>query len=466
MVTGKGDRIEDSSEHTALLERLNHELRTPLNGILGAIEMLTNTVLQEEQKQYLAAINDTALALLSRFNKTIQSVAEPDVKQRRQRFQIQELIETSIHSAVLKFPHQQRHVSYQLHDLPGEFIGDGYQLGNSLTSVIASALSLSHQGNITISAKQINAKQAEQIEVCFVVEDAPTGDDHYTAMVNFSFAVKLDIAEHNSGPQTQTTNAPLAKKKVALISDCATTERSIAAKLADLGITCRVIKMFKASKKNTLKLDAHRYDAVVLSQSSDKQGWPEIINNLIASAQTTPVLLCTDHPLLQHRQEGVLELPNPVSSSSLKRALLNAIDNNKEGPPSKLENLHVLIVDDNSLNRLVLEGVLNILKVNVVSAENGNQAVQIYKKTAKDIDFIFMDCEMPLLNGYDATMAIREYEQQQHLPPTPIIALTAYVESSNIKKAMASGMDDYLSKPVTLEKIRHCLAGFGAQVSV
>jgi len=115
--------------------------------------------------------------------------------------------------------------------------------------------------------------------------------------------------------------------------------------------------------------------------------------------------------------------------------------------------LKALVAEDNAVNRIVIEGLLKKLDISTEFANNGEEAVSAICQKAPDYDLIFMDCEMPIMDGFDATVAIREWEKQQSRLAIPIIALTAHVESSYRERCFDSGMNLYLSKPVTAEKI-------------
>ncbi len=106
----------------------------------------------------------------------------------------------------------------------------------------------------------------------------------------------------------------------------------------------------------------------------------------------------------------------------------------------------VLLAEDNPTNQIVAEGMLELFGCEVYLVENGRQAVEAVKKDSYDI--IFMDCQMPELDGYSATGEIREFEQLAGVVRTPIIALTAHAMSGDRERCFTAGMDGYLSKPL------------------
>jgi len=120
---------------------------------------------------------------------------------------------------------------------------------------------------------------------------------------------------------------------------------------------------------------------------------------------------------------------------------------------TKLKNgLRVLVAEDNAVNQIVIGGLLKKFSIDAHFAQNGKEAVEAHCGD-NVFDVIIMDCEMPIMDGFHATTTIRNWEKEQNKKATPIIALTAHVESSYKTRCFDSGMNLYLSKPVTTEKI-------------
>ena len=116
-------------------------------------------------------------------------------------------------------------------------------------------------------------------------------------------------------------------------------------------------------------------------------------------------------------------------------------------------NLKVLLAEDNKVNQLVALGLLAKLGVNPDLVGDGAAAVDIVCKQQRCYDLILMDCEMPVLDGYEATLKIRQYEADQGHARTLIYALSAHVLSEHVEKCHAVGMDDFLSKPFSFNQL-------------
>ncbi len=120
--------------------------------------------------------------------------------------------------------------------------------------------------------------------------------------------------------------------------------------------------------------------------------------------------------------------------------------------------LRVLLVEDNPVNRLVAEEMLLALGCSHITASNGREGVEAYRQGK--FDLILMDCEMPIMSGYQAAETIRGIEASGNLPAVPIVALTAHALPENRQKTQQAGMDDFLSKPFTLAQLKECLGRY------
>lgn len=121
------------------------------------------------------------------------------------------------------------------------------------------------------------------------------------------------------------------------------------------------------------------------------------------------------------------------------------------------DKLHVLVAEDNAVNRIVIEGVLRKLHISYEFAHNGQEAIDKVFNAKQAFDAIFMDCEMPILNGFQAAEQIRAWEQTQTVTGIRIIALTGHVGSDFKQRALNSGMDYFINKPVDTTNILSAL---------
>jgi CheY-like chemotaxis protein len=116
-----------------------------------------------------------------------------------------------------------------------------------------------------------------------------------------------------------------------------------------------------------------------------------------------------------------------------------------------LENKKILIVEDNKVNRMIADKILRNMKFDPVCVESGEECIKAIKK--ESFDLIFMDCHMPDMNGFETTQALRKYEEEQHRNPVPVVALTANTSAEIRQECLASGMSDYVAKPIKTDTL-------------
>jgi hypothetical protein len=141
-----------------------------------------------------------------------------------------------------------------------------------------------------------------------------------------------------------------------------------------------------------------------------------------------------------------------VDESEESRKILRAVPARSPLPASSAEPGYVLIVEDNLTNRKVIEAMLKKLGMTFISVENGQEALD-HMTAGTEPALVLMDCQMPVMNGYEATQKIREWERANSKPHLPIIALTADAYEEDRKKCLAAGMDDFLAKPLNLNDL-------------
>ena len=149
----------------------------------------------------------------------------------------------------------------------------------------------------------------------------------------------------------------------------------------------------------------------------------------------------------------ILPLPEGMPPQEIKPALSTRANN---------ASYNILVAEDNQINQTIIKKMLEKLGHHVTVANNGLEAVEQLKN--QRFDLVLMDCEMPEMDGYEATRKIRETEQPQQLAHTPIIAVTAHALKSYRDQALESGMDDLVTKPLKLEILQQSIAAY-AQVS-
>jgi len=172
-------------------------------------------------------------------------------------------------------------------------------------------------------------------------------------------------------------------------------------------------------------------------------------------------------PLASVLLEDAVHLPRDAADSDLHALLRPAMAPARPAPllaevaaaagsaPSPQLGLRVLLVEDNSVNLAVAQRLLQVLGCSVVTATDGQQALQCLH--TQRVDLVLMDCQMPVLDGYQATRRWRAHEADTGAPRQPIVAMTANAMAGDRERCLQAGMDDYLSKPVNRASLQACL---------
>lgn len=158
---------------------------------------------------------------------------------------------------------------------------------------------------------------------------------------------------------------------------------------------------------------------------------------------------------------SVTSVPGEGSCFTVRLPFLQARQRHEEArsaDPNPQNGLRVLVAEDNMVNQRVIQGLLEKLGHQVVLTGHGAEAVEARKADTFDCDALLMDCEMPHMDGYQATEAIRAFEKSHNLPRLPIVALTAHALEDVRRRCIAAGMDDFLTKPINTRSLERMLA--------
>lgn len=156
-------------------------------------------------------------------------------------------------------------------------------------------------------------------------------------------------------------------------------------------------------------------------------------------------------------------LLRPVAAPARPAPLLAAVDNAQAHEPPAQLGLRVLLVEDNSVNLAVAQRLLQVLGCSVITATDGQQALECLH--AQPVDLVLMDCQMPVLDGYQATGRWRAHEADRGAARLPVVAMTANAMAGDRERCLQAGMDDYLSKPVNRASLQACLQRWQGQAA-
>jgi CheY-like chemotaxis protein len=286
----------------------------------------------------------------------------------------------------------------------------------------------------------------------------------------FWFTLPLEQSERQD---TSTEQYDLSGKRALIVDDNATNRNILNNYLGRWGLEVSEVNSGSAALM-TLQASAIQgviYDLILLDMQMpvmDGLTLAKCLAQIPALAKIPVILLSSSDQfdLVDYQSTGILQcLLKPVRQMQLFDAIVNALQGVSEASTNAAESeiqlpgykgKKVLVVEDNKINQKVI--IAKLAKFDIVPdlAENGQVALD--KLAQGTYDLIFMDCHMPVMDGYTATRELRLLETSKGLPHQTVIALTANALEGELEKCLEAGMDDYLSKPIVSEQLMDVLA--------
>lgn len=368
------------------LANMSHEIRTPLNGIFGFLELLQQTDLSEEQKEFIGETRSASEILMYLINDILDfsKIEAKKLVMENIRFNLRNVIKDTVLLHSPKAAEKGLKINTVIrHDVPDEVMGDPSRLKQILNNLLSNAVKFTKQGEISITADCLEKKD-DIASLSFEVKDTGIGiRSEYLDTIFQSFSQ----ADASTTRKYGGTGLGLA------ISD-------ELAKMMGGGISVQSTYGVGSTFKVSVKLK-------IAEKVSEQK------------------------PLKEDKEE------NQVTAKDIAK---------EEKDELKPE---ILLVEDNKMNRKIVISMLKFHDMTCDVAVNGSEALKAVSE--KDYDIIFMDCQMPVMDGYECTSEIRSLEgDKKH---TTIIAMTANAMEGDAEKCIKAGMDDYISKPVNFDKM-------------
>ncbi|MEC7784987.1 MAG: PAS domain S-box protein [Bacteroidota bacterium] len=520
LITAK-ERAETANKFKSeFLANMSHEIRTPLNGVIGFADILLKSQLSESQVKYLETIYSSAISLLDLINDILDfsKIEAGKLSLNQERINIAELCARSVE--MIKNQAHQKGLEVLL-NLPNAInqyiIGDGLRLRQILINLLSNAVKFTHRGEIELKVEAHNSLQKDdEVVYTFSLRDtgigiAPHNIEHIfsafdqgdrsttrkyggtglgltisnrlLALMNSSLQVdsELGVGTTFSFTVTFAKGAGIKKASLQLVSvhnvlivDDNKNNRLILTEMLE----SRDMKVFQAANGiDAIEVleQGPNFDLALIDFNMPYLNGLDLIKHvrqdLHISQKELPIILlhssAEDSKI--NKQIRLLEISGHLVKPVIRNTLYETIDNLTQNKPTvyndalqlqaiKSAALNILIAEDNPVNKFLARTILNKLldKAQLIEVENGEQAVAAFKKN--HIDIIFMDIQMPVLSGYEATQQIRALESKEER--VPIIALTARALKGERERCLSYGMDDYISKPLILEDIKAVINAF------
>ena len=492
--------IEDANQTKDLfLASMSHEIRTPLNGILGFTQLLKETDMTEEQNEFLLVVEKSSGHLLSIVNDILDlsKIKAQKIELESIEFDPIESFEATLESYAAKATEKNIEFNSFLDpQLPTLLTGDPTKISQVIVNLISNAIKFtSNNGDISVSIEKISENNDES-KVKFSVSDTGIGVTKEQQKNIFEAFSQADISTSRkyggtglglsiSGKLIDLMGSEL---KIKSIKDEGSTFYFTLLLKKPKGASRRVVDNMSSYTVGILNphIDTEYYinknlEAYIAYTGANIKRYTDETLLAIRNKDELPDILFIDHKfryrdgeiekflnidtkiivmstgdqkrnLKRYRSHIDKILYKPINFTKTLKALSNKEDSLENQKQISFENIHVLVAEDNLINQKLIINVLNRIGVEVSIANNGQEALE--HRMNEKYDMIFMDIEMPVMGGMEATGKILSYERNNGKRHTPIIALTANALTGDKEKYIGVGMDSYLSKPINLDALR------------
>ncbi len=490
----KAEVVKVEQLKSKFLANIGHEFRTPMNGILGFIELLSKTSPSDTQLEYIHSVQGSARNLMSNIENLLDlaQMQNGRLNISKSEFNIVAEMEEFARGAVSMGSDKGVGIlSFIDPKLPTVVNGDIRKIKQVLNNLFNNALKFTHAGGrITIEVKLLKRNTTGTCNIGFTVKDTGKGisktelsyitrpfvsGDHADNRLgvglslshglislmggelkitsdegkgsSFSFALTLD---GSSDQAMQMINAHSVK--VVLIDE---------KRLDDANHLTNYLRSFGVSVTKAQIVDETIFEnteVVYFIGSQEKSEWTMNLARMKRECKT--VLLLNEHERLQAKMLHVIDLglSKPLLPTSLLEHLVEVFNLPREVPAPATQiqrGVSALVVEDNLINQRLIKLLLKEYGIQVTAVSNGDEAVAMCRDNRFDI--VFMDIDMPIKDGILATQEIKAEEGPARVGRMPIIALTALAMEGDREYILGRGLDDYLSKPLTREKLEYVL---------
>ena len=433
----------------AFLATISHEIKTPMNAILGSSQLLRIEPLNKQQMEYVSTIDHSGKLLLSILDNVLGYskleagkvvLKERDVDTVNMFDEILNLFEIQLKDKPIRI-----WCSFD-NTVPRKIHMDDSLFKHVIMNLLANAIKFTAEGyiwlhvsmevkdtlKVEVSDTGIGMSIAEQGRIFYAFTQADDSTSRNYGGTGLGLVISKSICGLMSGDIEVVSQLGMGTTFTACVSVLSVSQ----------GQSCPALEM-------DITLDNKSEAERVISKFGIKSG----SNCKLKSINTGQLVITNgkkDVPLSK-----VITMYSMLEAMSLLSSQPQEITENVSDTVNISDkNIHVLAVDDDPANRMIIEKMLNHLNVSSCIVESGEQAINVF--STEKFDLILMDIEMPIMDGYEATKMIRMLEVEAGLDSIHIIALSAHVAPEFKDKAIASGMNDFLSKPVQVSKLKQC----------
>ncbi len=509
------------------LANMSHEIRTPMNGIIGMSE-LAMTAQGDEQREFLSLVRSSADSLLVILNDVLDysKIEAGKLVLDPQPFDLDETVAMVMKSGALQAHRKNLELMYEIEpSVPRNLIGDSIRLRQVLLNLVGTAVKFTEKGEVslrvalqssgkdhvtlhcTVQDTGIGVSKEKQSRLFRAFEQADTSTTRQYGGTGLGLAICQKIIETMNGriwmestegvgsklhfmvPMTVSMalrpQTPLASElrgmRILIVDDNATNRRILFETVRRWGAEPEMVESGAAAltQLKEAELQGHPFQLILLDEQMPLMDGFSVIESIRSQRtpqQPTIMMLTSSNQSSSSdrcRKLGVSAyVIKPIRPDELLSAVYRALGYGR--PPETLtpfateheketRHLQILVAEDSPINQKLAVALLTKMGHQVTLAVDGAEAVAKWRE--QRFDAVFMDVQMPGMDGLEATRSIRDLERQMG-GHTPIIAMTAHAMSGDCERCVRAGMDEHVPKPVSRGAIAHVLDKLSAPSDV